>query len=234
MTFVLTWIFSGWLSLDSGRLFSTGKLTEAEATMAASAPAWDSQSTRELRSMSPQAKEVEWFVFGRQFYRRERLDLEIQHLFSSDLGADKSAPLREFLRPDEVDAVTSRLAIGCNPAAVVAANDNYPVRSTMPDAPVYRAICGDSWLHVDGANGAFLEKLDGSRRAYRWLYSALHTFDVPGLVARPVLRATLIVVLCGCGLAFSFTAIVIASRRVRLRFAFSRGRMLRGQESGER
>ena len=31
MVFVLTWIFSGWLSMDSGRLFSTGTLTPEEA-----------------------------------------------------------------------------------------------------------------------------------------------------------------------------------------------------------
>ena len=30
MVFVVSWIFSGWLSMDSGRLFSTGALTAAE------------------------------------------------------------------------------------------------------------------------------------------------------------------------------------------------------------
>jgi hypothetical protein len=41
MTFVLTWIFSGWLSMDHSRIFSDGTLTEAEATTVSNAPAWD-------------------------------------------------------------------------------------------------------------------------------------------------------------------------------------------------
>ena len=42
-------------------------------------------------------------------------------------------------------------------------------RPTMPGAPVYRLVCGDVWYHIDGASGAALEKLDSSRRAYRWV-----------------------------------------------------------------
>ena len=42
MTFVLTWIFSGWLSMDHGRLFSTGKLSAAETALVAGTPAWES------------------------------------------------------------------------------------------------------------------------------------------------------------------------------------------------
>ena len=84
----------------------------------------------------------------------------------------------------------------------------------MPGAPGYRLICGDTWFHIDGANGALLEKLDRSRRAYRWLYAALHTFDVPVLMARPMLRTVLIVALCGLGFVFSLTGIVIGWRRL--------------------
>ena len=89
----------------------------------------------------------------------------------------------------------------------------------MPGAPVYRMVCGDVWFHVDGASGAMLERLDPSRRAYRWLYGALHTHGFPALVARPRLRTALIVMLCGCGLVFSLTGVVIGWRR--LRFALT-------------
>lgn len=60
------------------------------------------------------------------------------------------------------------------------------------------------------------KRLDASRRAYRWLYSALHTLDFPILMAHPHLRDVLIVGLCTLGLAFSVTGIVIGWRRVRL------------------
>jgi uncharacterized iron-regulated membrane protein len=80
---------------------------------------------------------------------------------------------------------------------------------------------GDVWYHIDGASGAVLERSDRSTRAYRWLYSALHTMDIPFLKVHPELRSALIVVLCGCGLLFSLTGVVIGWRRLRLQFAGS-------------
>jgi hypothetical protein len=218
-TFVLSWMFSGWLSMDNGRLFSSGNVTEAEAIAITGTPAWENLPTREPGVSSAAAREAEWFAFDNQIFRRERTGLAEQRL--SIAGMNRDVLAHEFLQPVEINVVMSRVGarapIGCDPAAVVATDDNYAVYSMMPGAPVYRAVCGDSWFHVDGANGAILEKLNGSRRAYRWLYSALHTFDVPALAAHPVLRTTLIVILCGCGLVFSFTAIMIASRRLKLK-----------------
>lgn len=216
MTFVLTWIFSGWLSVDNGRLFSTGKLTHAEAALAASAPDWDSQSIRELPLMSAQAKEVEWFALGGRLYRRDRTGLATQQLFSGDRGADRSSPAREFLEPGEIDLFAKGLAPACGAAAVVDADDSYAIAASMTGGPIYRTVCGDVWFHVDGASGAMLERLDPSRRAYRWLYGALHKMDAPALVARPRLRTALIVTLCAFGLVFSLTGVVIGWRRLGL------------------
>jgi hypothetical protein len=75
------------------------------------------------------------------------------------------------------------------------------------------------WFHIDGASGAILERLDPSRRAYRWFYSALHTMDFPILSARRTLRSALVVILCGFGFVFSLTGVVIGWRRLRLQFS---------------
>jgi PepSY-associated TM region len=213
MTFVLTWSFSGWLSMDNGRLFSTGRLTGAETAMASGA-ARDFQPTRDLQGISAQAREVEWFIFGGRSYRRERTGLTSQHLLSGDLGADKPATLRQFLEPGEIDAFAKGLRPACEPAVVIDAKDDYAIAASIPDGPVYRIVCGDVWFHIDGASGAMLERLDQSRRVYRWLYGALHTMDVPALLARPKLRTALIVILCGCGFMFSLTGVVIGWRRL--------------------
>ena len=104
MTFVLTWIFSGWLSMDHGRLFSTGKLSAAEAAAIAGAPPWESMRTHEAQSISAHAKEIEWFVFDRKFYRRDRTSLDAQLLVSLDFSVAGSSPRREFLDPQEIAA----------------------------------------------------------------------------------------------------------------------------------
>ena len=216
MTFVLSWSFSGWLSMDSGRLFSTGRLTGAEVAVAASEPAWSFPLMQDLPRNSMQVREIEWFALGDRPYVRMRIGLREQYLLSGDGNGGAPAPRREFLQPDEINTFVTRLAPDCEPSAVITSGDNYAVAASIPGGPVYRSICGDVWFHVDGASGAILERLDPSRRTYRWLYGALHTLDLPALVARPILRTTLIVVLCCFGLVFSLTGVFIGWQRLRL------------------
>jgi len=92
--------------------------------------------------------------------------------------------------------------------------DAYAAFSLVEGAPVYRSICGDVWFDIDGASGMVLQRLDSSRRAYRWVYAALHTLNFPILLSHPLMRTVLVVGLCGVGLLFSVTGIVIAWRRL--------------------
>ena len=219
MIFVLTWIFSGWLSMDHGRLFSRGQLTEAEALTVAGAPAWQALPAGQAWPVAREALEVEWFVFDRQFFRRERTGLNTQLLRSLDSSAaDASSARREFLEPREISALVEHLAPACSAPAIVDADDNHAIMAPMPNAPVYRSVCGSAWFHIDGASGEVLERLDPSRRAYRWFYSALHRLDLPFLLARPIVRSALIVTMCSFGFVFSLTGVVIGWRRLRRHF----------------
>jgi len=212
MLFVLTWIFSGWLSMDSGRLFSTGRPTAAQTLAVSGRPDWEKLSTDELQRVSRGAKEVEWFAFGGRIYRRERFAADRQQLAVTEAHTDSASRADALLSADEVNAIAGRLAPACNPAVAVASTDAY---ASLPDTPVFRLVCGDDWFEIDAASGQLLEKLDPSRRAYRWFYGALHTFDIPALLRRPGLRTALIVGLCGCGFVFSLTGVVMAWRRLR-------------------
>jgi len=212
--FVLSWIFSGWLSMDHGRLFSRGQLTAAEAGVVHAVPDWRAASSLDRRPIAPSVREVEWFAFGGEVYRRDRADLARQILIrAGDASRDGQSG---FLSAGDVQDLTVRLATGCLAPSAVADRDDYPAQSIVPGAPVYRSRCGDLWFDIDGANGRVLQRLDASRRAYRWFYSALHTLDFPILMAHPHLRDVLIVGLCALGLAFSITGIVIGWRRLRL------------------
>ncbi|QOZ67975.1 PepSY-associated TM helix domain-containing protein [Bradyrhizobium arachidis] len=213
--FVLTWIFSGWLSMDHGRLFSRGQLTPAEARVAAAAPDWTASSRDQLRPASP-VREVEWFAFGGNLYRRDRPALGSQTLVRA--GDTSRAEQAGVLSVRDIQELTARLAANCGMPSVLAEPDDYPAQSVVPGAPVYRARCGEVWFDIDGADGSVLQRLDASRRAYRWFYSALHTLDFPVLMAHPRLRDILIVGLCALGLVFSVTGIVIGWRRLRSTF----------------
>ncbi|TFV41663.1 PepSY domain-containing protein [Bradyrhizobium frederickii] len=209
--FVLTWIFSGWLSMDHGRLFSRGELSPTEAGVMNAAADWKAAPSFDRQPTASSVREVEWFAFGGHVYRRDRSALGVQTLA---MAGDASRA--EFLTARDVEALAVRLAAGCGTPSILAGNDDYPAHSAVPGAPVYRARCGDLWFDIDGAGGQVLQRLDASRRAYRWFYSALHTLDFPVLMAHPRLRDIVIVGLCALGFVFSMTGVVIGWRRLRL------------------
>ncbi|WFU31715.1 PepSY domain-containing protein [Bradyrhizobium brasilense] len=227
--FVLTWVFSGWLSMDHGRLFSRGQLTAAEARAAGTVPDWTTATSHDREPLSPSAVEAEWFAFNGSVYRRDRIALDRQVLFGTGDSADRKAGV---LSPGEVREFAARIAADCEAPSVVADNDDYPTRSAFRGTPVYRIKCGNLWIDLDSADGNVLQRLDPSRRAYRWLYSALHTLDIPVLLAHPHMRDVLIVALCTLGLFFSLTGIVIGWRR--LRASWRRGRLRPEPDWGQR
>ncbi|EIG57228.1 PepSY domain-containing protein [Bradyrhizobium sp. WSM1253] len=212
MVFVLSWIFSGWLSMDHGRLFSRGQLTSAESSVMNAPPNWTAARSLDRQPVSPSVREIEWFAFNGTLYRRDRTGVAAQTLIKAG-DAPRDGPTGS-LDVHEVQGLTARLAAGCGAPSILADNDNYPAQSTVPGAPVYRSSCGDLWFDIDGADGNLLQRLDSSRRAYRWFYGALHTLDFPVLVAHPLLRDGLVVGLCALGFLFSITGIVIGSRRL--------------------
>jgi len=210
--FVLTWIFSGWLSMDHGRLFSRGQLSSDEDGVINAAPNWTTAPAFDRGPTSPLAREVEWFALDGNLYRRERIGLGTQIVVGPD-GRGSAV-----ISVQAIGSLMARLAAGCGTPSIIADDDDYPAHSAVPGAPVYRSRCGDVWFDIDSADGSVLQRLDASRRAYRWAYSALHTLDFPILMAHPRLRDVLIVGLCVLGLVFSITGIVIGWRRLRQSF----------------
>lgn len=217
-TFVVTWIFSGWLSMDHGRLFSRGQLSEMESAVLT--PAIDGDRLMNGAVISAATKEIEWFALGPRLYRRERTGIGMQAITS--IGPDDRAPnqTQTFLSADDIAAAVKVVAPECVAPTVVQPDDVYPVISSMAGAPAYRTICGDVWFDIDGANGAVIERLESSRRAYRWAYTALHTLNVPILINHPTLRSVVIVSLCLIGFFFSVTGMVIGWRRLLRQFQF--------------
>jgi hypothetical protein len=210
LVFVTTWMFSGWLSMDDGLLFSKGRASSADIVAVSGTPPWDRLTDEELRRADPQAREVEWFALAGKLFRREITAADAQRLV--ELGS--SEPDRQFLAVRSVRPIALQLGPACSDPTAVDRADSYVAASIIENAPFYRISCGDVWYDIDGANGALSQRTDSSRRAYRWLYQALHTLDFPALTARPMLRTMLIVSLCTMGLVFSLTGIVIGWRRL--------------------
>lgn len=99
----------------------------------------------------------------------------------------------------------------------------YPRHGRSPldrPLPVWRVDLGDSAdtrFYVDAQDGRLLLRQDNRRRAYRWLWSALHHWDIAGLYTRPLWDAWMLTWI-GFGLALSVTAVVLGWRRLKATF----------------
>jgi uncharacterized iron-regulated membrane protein len=220
---VLVWIFSGWLSMDHGRLFSKGAVAADRAvrfqgmpldSVARSVPAGF------MRRMGSPAEIRFGAVAGRPFAAARGGRLASTRVFWLD--SPDSAPTAAI----PPSALIAGLKAAWPGAALIqeapiVAPDFYAVAESLSETAVPFTVAELEPLrvYVDADAGKLLVVMDPSRRAYAWVFYALHSFNFPALLAHPTTRAVLVVVLMLIGLAFSGTGAVIGIQRLRRSFA---------------
>lgn len=209
--FLLSYIFSGWLSMDHGLLFSSSDISTEERALINGA-----LNLQPLESINFQAlhgaKEIDFLPLNNRTYIRAKNTNDQQRLYDPD-GWNSSYFDESFF-----SSSTPQLSVNCSGLTRLKKDDNYFVASDTPTSPVFRIKCADkshTWFHIDSATGQLIEKVDDSRRWYRWLFSGLHTLDFHWLTAHSWLRSLLVSLFCCTGLIFSLTGIVIGWRRLR-------------------
>jgi PepSY-associated transmembrane protein len=214
---VLTWMVSGWLSMDHGRLFSRGSPGEAALARYTGAPLGQAMAVAtpaDLRVLGA-PREIQFgVVAGRPLAAAEYAGEPPKLLF-----LDRPPATLARVPPDVLAQGVSAGWPAARPHPFSAPDDDrlYRVHDALPDRAVrfhVDAPDGEAALYVDPVTGQPLALIDPSRRAYAWTYFALHTFKFPGLIERPVLRRVLEIVPLMVGLAFSVTGLVIAAKRV--------------------
>jgi uncharacterized iron-regulated membrane protein len=204
---VLFWIFSGWLSMDHGRLFSRG-----ETPKTAQAGYYGPDLKAGLASVTLADLASKAGV--------SRIDFNVvagQPILAA--AGKQSAPMLPDtallkgvaagwpgLAPDHLEPVGPRetfaLAEGLSESTRLA---------RLKDAD-------HTNVYIDGPTGRILVVMNTSRKAYAWVYYALHTWNWPILSDHPLLHNTLILVLLLVGFSFSLTSLVIGVKRLRLTF----------------
>jgi uncharacterized iron-regulated membrane protein len=218
--FLLTWIFSGWLSMDPpGPWSSDPDMARIRAGIAAyrghDAPDFEA-SLDVLHSLA--ARDVRTASFswlgGRPLIVLGENDGR-QRVVAGESGASVE------LKTDDVFAAARSLV----PDAHI--SDSVVLRE--PDAywyshreerslPVLRIIYDDAqrtWIYLDPASSVVLARIDASGRLHRWLFNALHSFDVHWLLAQRPLRDAVMWLLSIAGLAVSLSGVVLGVRRLR-------------------
>lgn len=214
--FVLTWIFSGWLSMDHGRIFSRGTPSKVESF------AYEGGSLQHVLSAIPlqaineagQVRAIEFAVVaGAPVLSVHDLDGRVRRL--DGVGH----PLTDAALAGLVTAGLEKAWKGAHVQSIstVEPTDLYALAEGWP-ATVRRArLAGGSFpdVYVDGQNGRLLTVMDRSRASYAWVYYALHTFNFPALTGLPWLRETLVLIPLSVGFAFSVTGVIIGWQRIR-------------------
>ncbi|MCP8891022.1 hypothetical protein [Sphingomonas faeni] len=207
--FLLTWIFSGWLSVDPFRLFGGGGVTaQAEARYEdarwASAP-----DIRRLGHVARGARQVELaWVRGRSV-------LEIRWVGRTRIvDARTLAPFAPVIAPAAL--VPGAPIVGTE--RLTAPDAYWYALDGLPKLPVVRVRFGDAgrtWVHIDPASGRVLGSVDARGRVYRWLFDLLHKWDLTVLTGNRPVWDVMLWALSILGLVTSVSGIWLGWKRLR-------------------
>lgn len=211
--FILTWMFSGWLSVNPGDFFSR-RGTSAEmlqryaghdaATIAAKLPA--------AQSGAVQARFV-WVDGTPLMITNSRSG--VQTVLDAVTGAAAELP------QDRLWIAAAKLlpAAKITSREVLKEYDSYwYAHHRERELPVLRAAFNDdaeSWIHISPITGDLLGLVDSSRRSYRWMFNALHSFDFQLLLKYRPAWDIVMILLSILGTIVSISGVVVGWRYVK-------------------
>ena len=216
--FLVTWVFSGWLSMSPFGGFGNGD-ADAIGKRYAGTPRPDFAPTdlaRLARTAAGVAEIRFTFIGGRPTILAVARSGETVALDGTT--AMPARPDRQAIRALTERAVPGRLA----DISLLTRHDLYwyatgdPRRDGRP-LPVLRLKFDDpphSWLYIDPSTGRLLAQSSDGTRTYRWLFSALHSFDLPALLSLRPLRDALMILLSMAGFIISASGVVVGWRHL--------------------
>ncbi len=219
---VMTWVLSGWLSMDHGRFFSRGEASAQEtlALRGVSVETITRAATLEaMRKLAPASEMTFSALAGRVFltaYGPGDRDVRVEIL-----DAVPAAMLPAV--PDDLmlTAVRRVWPHSTRVTSISTGRDAlYRLAESTPGSAAAFVVSGDASLriYVDRYSGRFLTVMNTSRRSYAWIYYALHTLQFPGLIEHPGLRTFLVLSLLALGFTASITGVVLSVKRLQREF----------------
>lgn len=213
----MTWIASGWLSMNPFKLFARTQITdEQRAAYAGRAPAAAIGVTQQglATALSSRPSEVSFAWVG---------GTPVMLTRAKDTTRLLSAATGHSFTLDEV--LLRRAAQSVYPASRIASFDRlteedvywYSHHRQRP-LPVMRAEFDDAngtWLFIEPATGEIAGLSDHSARTYRWLFNFLHDYDLPVLLRNQPARDILIWLLSLAGLVISISGVVVGWRTLK-------------------
>jgi uncharacterized iron-regulated membrane protein len=212
--FVLTWMFSGWLSLNPGEYFANRNNTRDVMQRYAGhdAPDITARLPTPVQGRVVEARFV--WLDGSPMMILEARD-------GVQTPIDPASGDAVQLTPDRLWSATAKLL----PDAHL--TERLPLRQydaywyahhNARELPILRAVFDDearTWFHISPITGDIVGRIDDSRRTYRWLFNALHSFDFQLLLMYRPAWDIVVVLLSILGTIVSVSGVVIGWRYLR-------------------
>jgi hypothetical protein len=218
---VVTWMLSGWLSMDHGRLFAHAEATRRQSLAVSGRSPGEIAGAIPLamiRSL-PSATEINFnAVGGRPFVTAYDTSGTAHLYFPGETLVQGLTQLPEALLLSGLDHLSPGHVHAIDTSD--AYDQVYRLAESTAGAALFE-VDGSAGLrvYVDQYSGRLLAVMNASRRDYAWVYYALHTFQFPGLIQHPIIRTTLILLLLALGFLASVTGVVLSVKRLRREFA---------------
>jgi hypothetical protein len=228
---IFTWIFSGLMSMNPFGIFDAKGARPDIAAYRGGSPAAQHltleapQALALLKDAHFHANEIEWRVLDGKPYLLARNAANATRLIVQDDGNFK---VIERWSDDTLLHAASRLMsapilshqvltqydtyyYGRQQEAMMGASERrLPALRIRYDEP------HQTWVHLDPFTGDVELSSDKSQRVGRWLFSFLHSWDLPVMLQAGALRDAILILLSLGGLALSITGIVIGYGRMRI------------------
>jgi len=228
--FVFLWIFSGLMSMNPGKVFSSSHAAVDEqryrGASAAADPAVDDPS-RLLRALARDGMrpvELQWrrvagTVFAVALDGSGTVRVVVPHGAASGVSAALPGALLRDAAGTLVDAPVRSFSVLQAPDAYFYARAPEAMNGALvrrfPVARVQFADPEQTRVYLDLATGDPLLVMGRRERIGRWLFNFLHSWDLPPMLQAGAGRTGVLIVLSLGGLALCVTAVVIGWRRLR-------------------
>ncbi|MBA9070257.1 hypothetical protein FHR71_004023 [Methylobacterium sp. RAS18] len=210
---LITFVVSGWLSMNPNRWFSSRAVSQAklERYAGTTEPSF-ALAVQDLKAVTctPAVELRLYHIGGRP---------QVTPLCRD---SDQNSCCRDAPVPRERLLTAARQLLQDAPitrTTLLEAEDAYWYSHHQTrQLPVLRVEFADpesTWLHIDPATGEVLGGLDHSGRIRRWLFNGLHTLDFVVLLARRPAWDVMVWLLSTAGLIISLSGIVLGWRRLR-------------------